>query len=86
MLVADRLDDIKKYVCMPVKRVYNDCVQAHYPEVHVDAIPSFSKIKSRLDRYRCSLNTEIPRTIDDVLIVGEWTETWNNELFMVVSG
>jgi hypothetical protein len=64
----------------PIKRVFDEVVVR--ADDDDDDIPEFHTLRTRLNRTRSFLLPEIPHTVEDVVIEGEWAETWNRKRFM----
>ena len=63
----------------PLKRIFNETI------LHVDAeedIPEYHNIRSKLSRFRASLLPPIPENVDDVMLDGEWVNTWEGTQFL----
>lgn len=74
---------------IPIKRVYESEIANEQRRVARQGggdrpqVPQFQSVRSQLHRSRSSMIPEIPDSIDDVDINGQWAETWNNEQFLV---
>ncbi|XP_002739538.2 uncharacterized protein LOC100377344 [Saccoglossus kowalevskii] len=57
----------------PARRVYNACVQ---DEQQLEDVPNFGTVRTQLERRRAAHVPPIPCDIENVVIPGEWAETW----------
>ncbi|KAL5020413.1 hypothetical protein ScPMuIL_003305 [Solemya velum] len=76
VLVQRMRDSIRTDPTRPIKRVYNEVLTQAARNVPVEDTPEFRNVQSALKRTRLSLMPEIPDTINDVDINGEWATTW----------
>lgn len=66
----------------PIKRVYNEVIGAFEDNDEYEALPDFSRVRSKLQRVRASLIPPIPHAIEDVEIENEWKENWAGKPFL----
>ena len=69
----------------PIKRVYNAEVEwfVHQEDEEKEAhIPTFGSMKSRMGRVRASLLPPNLHDIGEVVIEGEWAQTWRGRQFL----
>jgi MULE transposase domain len=65
---------------LPVRRVYDDVIQIDSGDS--DDCPTFSNVRSRAKRFRSKFMPAIPRTIQDVVVDGDWAKTWKGRKFL----
>ncbi|KAL5020075.1 hypothetical protein ScPMuIL_002967 [Solemya velum] len=82
VLVQRMRDSIRTDPTRPIKRVYNEVLTQAARNVPVEDTPEFRNVQSALKRTRLSLMPEIPDTINDVDINGEWATTWAGRRFL----
>ena len=58
----------------PVKRVFNAVVQN--TDVHIEDVPDYNSVRSRLKRCRQKALPPIPHTVEEVNVEGEWERSW----------
>jgi hypothetical protein len=69
----------------PIRRVYNDVITLESSDNEEDdaAIPDFLSVRSALHRHRQTFYPPIPRSVQDVIVRGQWRRTWKGERFLV---
>lgn len=81
ILLSQMSDIVRADPCAPVRAAYGQTIATNASLPHAD-IPIFSNVNSYLRRRRASCFPAIPTTINDVNVVGEWSRTWNDKLFV----
>lgn len=74
------VNQIRRDVTKPVKRVYNDIVEND--DTNPNAVPVYNSIRSQLSRVRSKMLPNIPNNVDDVVIPHEFSTSWNGENFL----
>ena len=71
--------DVETNPSAPIKRVYDAAIaneERHGNPIPIDDIPTFHCIESQLKRAKYANVPEIPHNVDDVVIDGVWSQTW----------
>ncbi|KAI8517541.1 hypothetical protein Bbelb_035580 [Branchiostoma belcheri] len=63
----------------PARRVYDEVVQE---EEDMANMPNFRTVRTQLERRRTAFAPPIPHDVDDVVIPGQWAETWDGHQFL----
>ncbi|KAI8516488.1 hypothetical protein Bbelb_050690 [Branchiostoma belcheri] len=63
----------------PARRVYDEVVQE---EEDMANVPNFRTVRTQLERRRAAFAPPIPHDVDDVVIPGQWAETWDGRQFL----
>ncbi|KAI8517587.1 hypothetical protein Bbelb_036040 [Branchiostoma belcheri] len=63
----------------PARRVYDEVVQE---EEDMANVPNFRTVRTQLERRRAAFAPRIPHDVDDVVIPGQWAETWDGRQFL----
>lgn len=71
---------VRKDPTRPVRRVYETTAGGIPNDEH---IPEYHNIRSRVQRYRSTFMPPIPSDVKDVVIDGEWRQTWSGQKFLV---
>ena len=71
---------IRKDPTKPVRRVYEKAVDDNSEDSDV---ASFHNVRSRSKRYRARFMPVIPQEADEVIVPGEWRQTWNGRVFLL---
>ena len=64
----------------PISRTYRHVLR--HMDVDEEAIPQFHNVRSTLQRARAALLPPIPHEIDEVVIEGDWCNTWTGHRFL----
>lgn len=64
----------------PVRRVYDAAADTVSDD---NIVPEYSNIRSRVHRFRSMIMPPIPADIEDVVIDGEWRNTWRGQRFLL---
>jgi MULE transposase domain len=69
----------------PIRRVYNDIITLESSDDEDDSssVPDFSSVRSALHRHRQTFYSPIPRSVNDVVVRGQWRKTWKGEHYLV---
>lgn len=74
---------------LPPKRVFEAQVVAEHQRIGRQGggdrpdIPSFESVRTLIQRERARHIPQIPQTVDDVDVQGEWAETWLSDRFLL---
>ena len=74
---------------LPPKRVFEAQVTAEHRRIrrqgggHCPDLPSSESVRTMMKRERASHIPQIPQTVDDVDVQGEWAETWLSDRFLL---
>ena len=80
-LVQQMMQRVAAEPTLPVRRVY-DQVVARAGRGDLPYMPPFNAVKTRLERARASEMPPIPHNVEEVVIEGEWAQTWDGEPFL----
>ena len=78
--------EISRNTTAPVKRVYNAVAANEHRGANVNSsiyVPAFASVKSIMSRERSRLIPPIPQSINDVVVNGEWAQTWRGQNFLL---
>ena len=78
-LIQTMLERVAADPTLPVRRVYDEAVARAR---HVQHMPPFNAVKTRLERRRASLMPPIPHTVEEVDVGGEWAASWGGDNFL----
>jgi len=67
--------------CASIRSAYDNVVSNVNAQHPLNYIPTFKSVQSRLTRIRASAFPPVPRTIQEVALTGEWTQTWHDQNF-----
>lgn len=84
-LLSRMEQSIRQDPSKPIRRVYTEVVRQDTvnSEEESDGIPEFSEVRSSLARQKRQLFPPIPRRVQDVIVDGSWTQTWERRQFLV---
>ena len=68
-------EEVEKDPTKPVHQVFKEQLAAN-GNTDPDVLPEFQNVSSLLHRRRRSLLPDIPESVEDVVIQGEWAQTW----------
>ena len=75
------INEIKRYVTKPVKRVYDEIIEQQR-DINVEDVPRFDSVRSQFTRVRSSLIPHIPENVEQVMIPDEYQNSWSDEQFL----
>ena len=79
---ADIKSKIEEDPTLPIKRSFDEVLARYDDELEdEDELPSFSQLRTRLQRARAATLPPLPQAIDDVQIRGDWARTWRGDRF-----
>jgi len=75
-------EEITRDSTRPIKRVYNEILTETAENIPIENTPEFANVQSALKRTRSSLIPDVPQTINEVVIEGDWAITWSGREFL----
>ena len=70
-------EEITRDSTRPIKRVYNEILTETAENIPIENTPEFANVQSALKRTRSSLIPDVPQTVNEVVIEGDWVITWS---------